>query len=264
MEQEKVTYEQIEKANLEIKTMAIGKKDYATVNERLKAYRKVYPTGAIETEIEDINENSVRMKTTVRDEDGNIIATGRASEIKKGMVNSTSMIENCETSAVGRALGIAGFGINSSIASGEDIERNKGNMKQFEIFEKMFIRESEAENVVKTSINELIRKFGIRKVELETKVNKQLWTNLDSLNLSQLLMLENKLRTVNIETNDWHDLYGQNIKIKNITPVGQEVVYESSRIKFGKIALKMAENDENLRNEIIDSYLDQGINLETN
>ena len=172
------------------------------------------------------------------------------------------MIENCETSAVGRALGMAGFGINSSIASGEDIERNKENMKQFEIYDKLFIREIEATSIVKSSINELIRKMGIRKVELEEKIKQNLWTDLSSLNLSQFQMLEQKLKTVNMQNNDWHDLYNQNSKIKDVTPIGQEVVYESSWLKFGKTALGMAGNNDSLRNDIIDNYLQQGINLE--
>lgn len=254
-----VNYLQIEKANKEITTIKIGKGNYATVNERVNAYRKVYPTGTIETEIEEITDNMVRMKTIVTDENGKVIATGRASEIKKGGVNSTSMIENCETSAVGRALGLAGFGIKSSIASGEDIERNKDNAKQFEIYDKMFIRESEAISLVKSSINELIRKFGIRKVELEQKVKEYLWTDLSSLNLNQFLRLEDKLKTINMESNDWNDLYGQNEKIKELTPKGQEVVYESSWIRFGKIALQMAGENENLKDDIIDSYMNQGI-----
>lgn len=253
------SYLQIEKANKEITTIKIGKGNYATVNERVNAYRKVYPTGTIETEIEEITDNMVRMKTIVTDENGKVLATGRASEIKKGGVNSTSMIENCETSAVGRALGLAGFGIKSSIASGEDIERNKDNAKQFEIYDKMFIRESEAISLVKSSINELIRKFGIRKVELEQKVKEYLWTDLSSLNLSQFLRLEDKLKTINMESNDWNDLYGQNEKIKELTPKGQEVVYESSLIRFGKIALQMAGENENLKDDIIDSYMNQGI-----
>lgn len=261
MEEIRVNYSQIEKANEEIQTMKIGSKDYATVNERVKAFRKVYPTGSIETSIEDLQENSIRMLATVRNENGDVISTGRATETKKGMVNSTSMVENCETSAVGRALGLAGFGINSSIASGEDIERNKENMKQYEIYDKMFIRESEAIAIVKTAINDLIRKFGIRKVELDEKVNDLLWTDLSSLNLSQFLKLENKLRTVNMESNEWHDLYNQNSKIKEVTPVGQEVIYNSSRVMFGKTALQMAGSNESLRSEIIDSYLDQGIDL---
>lgn len=261
MEEIRVNYSQIETANAEIQTTKIGNKDYATVNERVKAFRKVYPSGTIETSIEEINENSVRILATIRDENGEVISTGRAAEVKKGMVNMTSMVENCETSAIGRALGFAGFGINSSIASGEDIERNKENSKVYEIYDKIVIRESEAVSIVKTAINELIRKFGIRKVELEDKVNEYLWTDLSSLNLQQFLKLEEKLRTVNSEKNEWHDLYNQNSKIKEVTPVGQEVIYTSSRVMFGKTALQMAGSNEVLRNEIIDSYLDQGIDL---
>ena len=261
MEELKISYTQIEKANEEIAPMKIGSKDYAPVNERVKAFRKVYPTGSIETDIENITEDSVRMIATIRDENGEIIATGRASEVKKGSVNANSMVENCETSAVGRALGMAGFGINSSIASGDDIERNKENMKQYEIYNKIFIREKDAVTIVKNSINELIRKMGIVKADLEDKIYVNLWTDLSSLNLSQFQKLEEKLKTVNMENNDWHDLYNQNLRLKDVTPEGQEVVYESSWVKFGKVALQMAGNDETLRNEIIDAYLNQGINL---
>lgn len=257
----KVSYEQIEKANNEIYAMKIGNKDYATVNERVKAFRKVYPTGSIENKIEEIREDYVRISTIIRNENGDVIATGTASETKKGMVNSTSMLENCETSSVGRALGFAGFGIDNSIASGEDIERNKEAMKRFEIFKDMFIKESEAITVVKNSINDLCRKMGLVKVELEQKVNDVIWTGLSDLNLQQCQRLENKLRTINMESNDWHELYNQNTKIKDVVPINQEVVYESSWLKFGKIALQMAGTDETKRSEIIDDYLNMGIDL---
>jgi len=261
MEEIKVSYEQIEKANEEINAMKIGNKDYATVNERVKAFRKVYPNGSVETEIEELNDTSVRMKAQIRDEKGDIIATGRASETKQGMVNKTSMIENCETSAVGRALGFAGFGIDNGIASGEDIERNKELNKRFEIGPNVFIKESEAISVVKTSINELIRKMGIVKKSLELNVNEQLWTELSNLNLQQFQKLESKLRTVNMGEDAWHDLYNENLKIKDVVPENQEVVYESSWHKFGKIALRMAGSNEELRNQIIDDYLNMGIDL---
>ena len=78
----------------------------------------------------------------------------------------------------------------------------------------------------------------------------------------QLLKLESKLKTLNMETNSWHDLYNENVKIKDVVPKGQEVVYESSWYKFGKMALEQAGTDELLRNEIIDSYINMGIVLE--
>lgn len=257
----KVSYEQIKKANDEIVTMQLGAKGYATVNERVKAFRKVYPTGSIENKIEEIRDDYIRISTIVRNENGDIIATGTASETKSGKVNATSMLENCETSSVGRALGFAGFGIDNSIASGEDIERNKEAMKRVEIFNNLFIKESEAIQVVKNCINDLCRKMGIVKVELEQKVLEQLWTSVSELNLQQYRTLESKLKTVNMESNDWHELYNKNIKFKEVVPKNQEVVYESSWLKFGRMALQMAGTDETMRNEIIDDYINMGIDL---
>ena len=107
--------------------MQVGNGKYAKVSERVKAYRKVYPTGSIETKIEELTENEVRIVATIYDENDRLISTGRATEEKKAKgkmtINLTDMIENCETSAVGRALGFAGFGIDQEIASGEDIQR---------------------------------------------------------------------------------------------------------------------------------------------
>lgn len=262
MEETKVSYAQIEKANEEIEKTKIGNKGYATVNERVKAFRKVYPGGSIETKIDEITDNNVRIITTVRNEDGDVIATGVASEIKEGRINNTSMIENCETSSVGRALGFAGFGIDGAIASGEDIERNKEKTKQVEIATGVFVKESDAISVIKTSINELIRKMGIVKTSLELAVNEQLWTSLARLNFEQLRKLESKLKTVNMEDDEWHELYGENTKLKNIVPKNQEVNYESSWLKLGKIALKIAGTNEELKSNIIDEYLGFGIDLE--
>ena len=126
----KVSYDQIEKANNEIESIKLGTKGYAQVNERIKAFRKVYPSGSIETNIEEIKNDYIRVKAIVRDENNELISTGTASEQltgdnKKDYINKTSMVENCETSAVGRALGFAGFGVDTAIASAEDVERNK-------------------------------------------------------------------------------------------------------------------------------------------
>jgi hypothetical protein len=54
--------------------------------------------------------------------DGVLVATAHAYE-KEGssFINKTSYIENCETSAVGRALGIYGIGIDTSLASADEV-----------------------------------------------------------------------------------------------------------------------------------------------
>lgn len=260
----KVNYEQIKKANEEIETIKLGAKGYAQVNERIKAFRKVYPTGTIETIIEEIKDDYVRIRTIVKDEEGKVIATGTASETNKGnnKVNLTSMIENCETSAVGRALGFAGFGVDTSIASAEDMERNSERSKMFEIYQNMFIRDEEAKYVVKVVIGDLMRKMGVVKAGLGKVVEDELWTTLEEMTTHQLLKLEYKLKTLNMENNTWHHLYNENTKIKDVVPKGQEVVYESSWYKFGKMALDRAGTDELLRNDIINNYLDMGITLE--
>jgi hypothetical protein len=70
-------------------------------------------------------------RATIYDEDNNILGTGTAYENEKSSyINKTSYIENCETSAVGRALGMCGFGIDTSIASADEVVNainNQGN-----------------------------------------------------------------------------------------------------------------------------------------
>lgn len=123
-----ITYEQIAKANETIKATPIGKKDYAEVNQRIKAFRQCYPDGSITTEILSISNGVVMMKATVADGDGKVIATGLAYEKENStFINKTSYIENCETSAVGRALGMCGFGIEVSVASYEEVTNAQEN-----------------------------------------------------------------------------------------------------------------------------------------
>ena len=118
-------------ANETIKTTDIKGKEYAEVNQRIKAFRMVYPQGTIETEMVS-NENGVAVfKASVYDESGYLIATGTAYEKEdSSFINKTSYIENCETSAVGRALGMAGFGIDVSVASAEEVQNAINNQAQ--------------------------------------------------------------------------------------------------------------------------------------
>ena len=86
----------------------------------------IYPTGIIETEMLS-NENGVCIfKAMVGYREGTELyklATGTAYEKEDStFINKTSYIENCETSAVGRALGMCGFGIDTSVASAEEVQ----------------------------------------------------------------------------------------------------------------------------------------------
>ena len=115
-----ITYSDIAKVNKEIKTVEIKGNQYAEVSERLKAFRKLHPNGTIRRkELTWLNDEKtqVMMTYTILDENGKWLADGTAFEDKNaGYINKTSFIENCETSAIGRALGICGFG-DTSIAS---------------------------------------------------------------------------------------------------------------------------------------------------
>lgn len=133
-----VTYETIQKANETIITTDIKGKDYAEVNQRIKAFRMVYPTGFIATEMVS-NENGVcifKAQAGYYDaENGEIKVLGSGTAYEKEgstFINKTSYIENCETSAVGRALGMCGFGIDTSVASAEEVENAMANQEQEE------------------------------------------------------------------------------------------------------------------------------------
>ena len=98
-------------------------KDYVEVNTRIMKFYEKYPEGRILTEILDWKDGVVVMKATVyRDSSDIIAATGHAYE-KEGssFINKTSALENCETSACGRALAMLGFEIKKSIASKEEV-----------------------------------------------------------------------------------------------------------------------------------------------
>lgn len=115
------TYEDLRLANEAIQTTDIKGKEYAEVNQRVKAFRMVYPEGTIETEL-TYNENGLCIvRAYVRNEEGKLLGTGTAYEKENSsFINKTSYIENCETSAVGRALGMCGFGIDVAIRSAEE------------------------------------------------------------------------------------------------------------------------------------------------
>ena len=118
----KITYQDLEKANASLTTVDIKGKDYIDVSQRVKAFRMVYPGGCIETDMVS-NENGLCIfKAKIYNEEGKLLATGTAYEKESSsFINKTSYIENCETSAVGRALGMAGFGIDTSIASADEV-----------------------------------------------------------------------------------------------------------------------------------------------
>lgn len=117
-----MNYEDIKKVNETLRTTDIKGKDYVEVNERIKAFRMLIPDGTIETHIIEDLDGICTIKAIIRDSQGKVLATGHAQEKENStFINKTSYVENCETSAVGRALGMLGIGIDTSIASAEEV-----------------------------------------------------------------------------------------------------------------------------------------------
>lgn len=119
-----ITIEKLKEANTGLEGIDQKGKNYVMVNTRVKAFREIEPAGSITTEfiLMDFDKGVAVCKATITDDQGEILATGTAYE-KEGsnFVNKTSFIENCETSAVGRALGFLGIGIDDSMASADEV-----------------------------------------------------------------------------------------------------------------------------------------------
>ena len=97
-------------------------KEYMTVALRVQNFREVHPDWSLMTEIVHRDADEVVMVATIYNAEGRAIATGHAEEKRKAsQINSTSALENCETSAIGRALAGAGFG-GSEFASANEVQ----------------------------------------------------------------------------------------------------------------------------------------------
>ena len=117
-----MTYKDLSEVNKSLKTTNIKGKEYGDVATRIQACRRLYPEGCIMTEIVSNENGIVVMEADVFSEDNRLLATGHAFENQNAsMINKTSYIENCETSAIGRALGNLGIGSTQSIASVEEM-----------------------------------------------------------------------------------------------------------------------------------------------
>ncbi len=105
-----------------LKTVNIKGKEYVEVNERLKHFRSTLKDWCLTSDIVELDEKRCVIKATVWDDNGNIRATGHAYETEgSSFINKTSFIENCETSAWGRALANLGIGLDTSVASYEEV-----------------------------------------------------------------------------------------------------------------------------------------------
>jgi hypothetical protein len=105
-----------------MKTINIKGKEYVTVNERLKEFRNTFKDYSLVSEIIELGADFCTMKATIIDDKGVVRATGFAREvIAKSPINKFAFVENCETSAMGRALGNFGIGIDDAVCTADEL-----------------------------------------------------------------------------------------------------------------------------------------------
>ena len=106
--------------------------DYETVDERIHKFWTEAPSGAIRTHlVSDDGERVVFRAEVYRDRDSSTPdATGYADEVKgQGNVNRTNHVENCETSAIGRALANFGYATKGKRPSREEMSKTEASVE---------------------------------------------------------------------------------------------------------------------------------------
>ena len=101
--------------------VSIHNKQYQTVAYRIHKFREEHPDWTVMTELISADDARVVVKATIANDKQQVIATGYAEEVRgSSNINSTSALENCETSAVGRALAFFGLA-GTEIASADEV-----------------------------------------------------------------------------------------------------------------------------------------------
>ncbi len=117
---------------MDLKTIDIKGKDYVMVHERIRYFNETYTNGMIlpilMTPIDKVNikGETIVVKAIITPDCANDTRyfTAYSQEVvADGYINETSALENCETSAVGRALGMMGIGIIGSFASADEVKK---------------------------------------------------------------------------------------------------------------------------------------------
>lgn len=158
-----------------MKTINIKGKNYITVNERLKHFRTepTFEGWQINEQLVHIDEKEGIFKVTICDTKGVEMASAHSQEYRdSSYINKTSFVENGFTSALGRALGYLGIGIDTSIASANEVQnavKNQDNDNKKWLTEAQFNATLKA---TKEQAEKVLAGFKIKKEYREQIINK--------------------------------------------------------------------------------------------
>ena len=165
-----------------MKTIDIKGKKYVQVNERLKWFRENVQGYGLLTEIISLDDAQCTIQAKIVDKDGFVVAMGTAHEErddKSSMVNKTSYVENCETSAWGRALGNFGIGIDESIATADEVLRAIAKQEQ--------IAQSTDEQVKKDTSSDEVESLTLEKALAFKTTKGKRYSELSDDNLKYII-----------------------------------------------------------------------------
>ena len=143
-----------------MKSVNIKGKEYITVNERLIFFRSkpAFKGWKIIEELVSLDEKEGIFKVTIMNSERHQVVNAHAQEYRdSSYINKTSFLENGFTSALGRALGYLGIGIDTAIASAEEVETaiinqekdNRPWLKENELIATLKGAKKQGENVIK-------------------------------------------------------------------------------------------------------------------
>lgn len=138
-------------------TMEIEGGQYSKVAERIKflANNFVYEIQTSEEFFADVKMWKVKATLTIHEDGRSLKYTGTATEkIGSNEVNLTSALENCETSAVGRACAMAGIGVTDNVGSADETE-GVGRKKEVAVDDKLVEKKQATKNAEKDVLNKL-------------------------------------------------------------------------------------------------------------
>ncbi len=152
-----------------MKTINIKGNDYITVNERLKHFRthEMFTNWAVIEEIVKIDDKEGIFKVELLNDHGNIMAIAHSQEYRdSSYINKTSFLENGFTSALGRALGYLGIGIDTSIASADEVTNAVNNQPQKEEDNRSWLTETQLNKTLsgtKQQAQKVVDNFRMKK-----------------------------------------------------------------------------------------------------